>query len=165
MQDAVFEIKGEINNATASVVIKQILEFSNRNPEGVITLYISSEGGDVTAGLAIYDVVRYVSNPVSTIAEGKVSGIATLILVAGTPGMRFIYNDTCISLGLFLIKKDAESISPEINAIVRNVYGIIAKHTKMWVEQIVEMADSGIEMDAEMAVKNRVVDKVIQRKN
>ena len=84
MQDGVFEIKGHINDTVAAVVVKQILDFWNRNSEDVITLYISSEGGTVTAGVAIYDVIRHVSNPVSTIAVGKVAGIATLILVVSS---------------------------------------------------------------------------------
>lgn len=161
MQDGVFEIKGHINDTVAAVVVKQILDFWNRNPEDVITLYISSEGGTITAGVAIYDVVRFVSNPVSTIAVGKVAGIATLILVAGTPGRRYAYKDASISLGVFMARKDTAYIPPEIDGVIRKIYGIIAKHTKTWVEQIEEMLDSEIELDAKMAVQKGFVDKVI----
>ncbi len=161
MGNGVFEIKGEITDAMAGMVIKQLLDFADKNPKETITLYISSEGGKVTAGMAIYDVMRYVPNPVSTIAAGKVAGIAALLLAAGTPGMRFAYKESTVSFGLFLVKKDVQSIPPELDAVIRKIYGLIAKHTKMWVEQIVEMAALETVWDAEQAKKAGLVDKVM----
>ncbi len=161
MGDGVFEIKGEINDIMAAMVVKALLDFSDKNPKDRITLDISSEGGKVTAGMAIYDVMRYIPNPVSTIASGKVGGIATLILAAGTPGMRFAYKESTVSFGLFLVKRDVQSISPELNAVMHKICGILAKHTKMWVEQIVEMADLETVWDAEQAKKNGLIDMVM----
>lgn len=161
MSDGVFEIKGEINDIMAAMVVKQLLDFSDKNPKDMITLYINSEGGKVTAGMAIYDVMRYVPNPISTIADGKVGGIATLIFAAGTPGMRIAYKESTVSFGFFLVNKDVQSISPELNAVMRKIYSILAKHTKMWVEQIVEMAESENVLDAEQAKENGLIDKVM----
>ena len=161
MGDGVFEIKGEINDIMAAMVVKQLLDFSDKNPKDMITLYINSEGGKVTAGMAIYDVMRYVLNPISTIADGKVGGIAALLLAAGTPGMRIAYKESTVSFGLFLVKRDVQSISPELNAVMRKIYSILAKHTKMWVEQIVGMAESETVLDAEQAKENGLIDKVM----
>lgn len=161
MDKGVFEIKGEINDIMAAMVVKQLLDFSDKNPKETITLYINSEGGKVTAGMAIYDVMRYIPNPVSTIASGKVAGIATLILAAGTPGMRYAYKESTVSFGLFFVNKDVQSIPPELNAVMHKIYSILAKHTKMWVEQIAEMADSENVLDAEQAIKAGLVDKVM----
>ena len=161
MGKGVFEIKGEINDIMAAVVVKQLLDFADKNPKETITLYINSEGGKVTAGMAIYDVMRYVPNPVSTIAVGKVAGIAALILAAGAPGMRYAYKESTVSFGSFFVKKDVESIPPELDAVIRKIYGIIAQHTKMWVEQIVEMAESETVLDAKMALQAGLIDKVM----
>ena len=72
-------INGEINDVMAASLIRQILDISDRNPKETITIYISSKGGKVTAGMAIYDVISFVPNPINTIAKGKVASNETFI--------------------------------------------------------------------------------------
>ena len=153
-------INGEIDDFMASFLIKKLLEITNNNPEETITICISSEGGKVTSGMAIYDVISFIPNPINTIAKGKVGGIATLILAAGTPGMRYAYRDSSISLGNFWIKKDTKSIPPEIETTIQKIYNIIAKHTQMRIEKIMEIAHSELYFDADQAILYGLVDNI-----
>lgn len=154
-------INGEINDVMAASLIRQILDISDINPKETITIYISSKGGKVTAGMAIYDVISFVPNPINTIAKGEVAGIATVILAAGTEGMRYAYKGSSISLGGFWVNGDVQFISKEIDSTVQKIFYIIAKHAKMWVEKVKEMASNETFIDVDCAKKCGLIDKII----
>ncbi|KAG6504463.1 hypothetical protein ZIOFF_036796 [Zingiber officinale] len=82
-------INGPISDDTASVVIGQLLFLQSESSHDPIRLRINSPGGTITAGLAIYDTVRYISTPISTLCIGQATSIASLLLAAGTPGKRY----------------------------------------------------------------------------
>ncbi len=151
-------IKGEIDVALATNVVQRLLDFSDRHPSETISIYISSKGGSVTNGMAIYDVISYIPNPVSTIADGCVGGIATLILAAGTPGMRCAYEGTQIGLGSFYAAQNTQQISPIIGSVIQKIYQAMAKHTKLTVS---EMALQENVLDVEAAMEVGIIDKVI----
>lgn len=150
-------IKGEIDAALATDVVKKLLDFSDQHPNETITIYISSEGGSVTSGMAIYDVLSYIPNLVSTIADGCVGGIATLILAAGTPGMRCAYEGTQIRLGFFYAEQNTQQISPTIGSAIQKIYQAMENHTNLTVS---EMALQEKVLDVEAAMEVGIIDIV-----
>lgn len=88
LKDRIVFLDGQINDVTADLVVAQLLFLESQDPEKDINLYINSPGGSVTAGLAIYDTMRYIKPDVSTICMGQAASMAALLLAAGTHGKR-----------------------------------------------------------------------------
>ena len=90
LKDRIIFIDGEITDAMADLVVAQLIFLESENPEKDINLYINSPGGSVTAGLAIYDTMQYISCEVRTICLGQACSMASILLAAGTDGERSI---------------------------------------------------------------------------
>ena len=88
LKDRIVFVDGEINDATADLVVAQLLFLESENPDKDINMYINSPGGSVTAGLAIYDTMQYVHCPIQTICLGQAASMAAILLAAGTKGKR-----------------------------------------------------------------------------
>ena len=89
LKDRIVFIDGEINDVMADLVVAQILFLESENPEKDISIYINSPGGSVTAGLAIYDTMKYVKCDIQTICMGQAASMAAILLAAGTKGKRY----------------------------------------------------------------------------
>ena len=89
LRERIVFLDGEINDASADLVVAQLLFLEAENPQKEISLYINSPGGSVTAGLAIYDTMNYIRSDVSTICIGQAASMASLILAGGRKGRRF----------------------------------------------------------------------------
>ena len=89
LKDRIVFIDGEINDAMADLVVAQILFLESENPEKDISIYINSPGGAVTAGLAIYDTMKYVKCDIQTICMGQAASMAAILLAGGTKGKRY----------------------------------------------------------------------------
>ncbi len=89
LKDRIIFVDGEINDATADLVVAQILFLESENPDKDINMYINSPGGSVTAGLAIYDTMQYVKCPIQTICLGQAASMAAILLAGGTKGKRY----------------------------------------------------------------------------
>jgi len=90
IKDRIVFLGGEINDVVADVVVAQLLFLESQDPDRDISLYINSPGGSVTAGLAIYDTIKYIKPDVQTICIGQAASMAAIILCAGEKGKRFI---------------------------------------------------------------------------
>ena len=90
LKDRIVFIAGEINDLTADSVVAQLLFLDGQDTEKDISLYINSQGGLVTAGLAIYDTIQYIKSDVQTICFGQALSISALIVASGTPGKRLV---------------------------------------------------------------------------
>lgn len=88
LKDRIVFVDGEINDATADLVVAQLLFLESENPDKDINMYINSPGGSVTAGLAIYDTMQYVHCPIQTICLGQAASMAAILLAGGTKGKR-----------------------------------------------------------------------------
>src|SRR5574344_1681291 len=88
LKDRIVFIDGEINDATADLVVAQLLFLDSQNPEKDINLYINSPGGSVTAGLAIYDTMQLIRSNVQTFCLGQAASMAAILLAGGTAGKR-----------------------------------------------------------------------------
>ena len=90
LRDRIIMVTGEIETNMANVIVAQLLLLESENPNADISMYINSPGGDVSAGEAILDTMRYIKAPVSTIGMGLVASMASVLLAAGEKGKRFV---------------------------------------------------------------------------
>jgi len=89
LKDRIVLLGSEVNDTVASLICAQLLFLESQDPEKEIYLYINSPGGAVTAGLAIYDTMRFITSPVATVCMGRAASMGAFLLAAGKPGMRF----------------------------------------------------------------------------
>lgn len=90
MKDRIVILNGEVHDTSANLVLAQLLYLESQNSSEDIHLYINSPGGSVTAGLAIYDTMQFISSPVSTIVIGQAASMGSFLAQAGEPGKRFV---------------------------------------------------------------------------
>ena len=89
LKERIICLNGEVDETTSASIVAQLLFLEAENPQKPINLYINSPGGSVTAGLAIYDTMQYIQNPVSTICLGQAASMGSLLLCGGAPGTRY----------------------------------------------------------------------------
>ncbi|EMR08463.1 ATP-dependent Clp endopeptidase, proteolytic subunit ClpP [Pneumocystis murina B123] len=89
LRERIVCLNGAIHDGVSAVIVAQLLFLEAENPEKPISLYINSSGGNVTAGLALYDTMQYIRSPVSTLCIGQASSMASLLLAGGAPGQRY----------------------------------------------------------------------------
>lgn len=160
LEDGIFVLKGQMSDGLACELIKGMFEFSGKCPDKTITLYINSEGGSVTAGMAVYDTMRALQNPIRTIGYESVGGISTLLLVAGTKGMREVLQNTRISVGAFFIRADVEHPSGVLYSVVEKVRKEFAIHTGNTDEQIQELIGEKEWLSTEQAIQIGLIDRI-----
>ncbi|MBK5200257.1 MAG: ATP-dependent Clp endopeptidase proteolytic subunit ClpP [Spirochaetaceae bacterium] len=90
LKDRIIFLDGEINDATADLIVAQLIFLESEDPSKDISIYINSPGGSVTAGMAIYDTMQYIKPDVQTICMGQAASMGALLLTAGAKGKRFI---------------------------------------------------------------------------
>jgi ATP-dependent Clp protease protease subunit len=155
-----------IDDQVANVIVAQLLFLNHEDPEREIQMYINSPGGVIYAGLAIYDTMQMVSNPISTVAVGVTASFGTVLLTAGTKGRRYALPNATIHLHHPLGGAQGQATDIEIQAkqILRLkalLTGILAKHTGKSEEEIEHDSDRDFYLDAQGAVDYGVVDQVL----
>jgi ATP-dependent Clp protease, protease subunit len=155
-----------INDQVANVVVAQLLYLAREDPSKPIRLYINSPGGQVYAGLAIYDTIQQIDAPVSTVAVGFAASFGTVLLTAGTKGMRYALPNATIHMHQPLggAQGQASDIAIQAKEILRlraSLNGILSHHTGQPVERIERDTDRDIFMTAEDAKEYGLVDEVL----
>jgi ATP-dependent Clp protease protease subunit len=155
-----------INDQVANLVVAQLLYLEREDPDEPIRLYINSPGGQVYAGLAIYDTIQQVKCPVSTVAVGFAASFGTVLLTAGTKGMRYALPSATIHMHQPLggAQGQATDIAIQANEILRlrkRLNRVLAYHTGQTMEQIKQDTDRDIYMTAEQARDYGLVDEVL----
>lgn len=156
-----------IDNMVANSTVAQILYLSNEDSEAPITMYINSPGGTVYAGLAIYDTMQMVSNPISTVAVGATASFGTMLLTAGTKGHRYALPHATIHMhqplgGAQGQASDIEIQAREILRLKERLNQLLAHHTGQSVETIEQDTNRDFYMDAKTAVEYGIVDQVLE---
>ena len=156
-----------INDQVANVIVAQLLFLNSQDPEKDINLYINSPGGQITSGLAIYDTMRMISAPVSTIAIGMAASMGTILLTAGTKGKRFALPHATIHLHQPLggVQGQAADIEIEAKEILRMrdlLNRILREQTTMGDEQISRYTDRNMYLTAAQAVEVGLIDAVLE---
>ena len=169
LNDRIIVLSDEVNDATASLVIAQLLYLESQDPEKDISLYINSPGGSVSAGLAIYDTMQYIKCDVSTICMGMAASMAAFLLAAGEKGKRYALPNAEIMIHQPLggAKGQATEIilaADHIKKTRENLNRMLSENTGKPLEQIEKDTERENFMSADEAMEYGIVDKVIAKR-
>lgn len=168
LKDRIIFIGESIDHHVANLVIAQLLFLEAENPEGDIYIYIHSPGGEVAAGLAIYDTMRYVRPDVSTICLGQASSMGAVLLAAGKKGKRFAlpHSRIMIHQPLGAFQGQATDIDIHAREILRlrgELNRILAEHTGQPIEKIERDTERDFFMTSVDAKEYGLIDDVVSR--
>ena len=167
LKERIIFLGTQIDDQVANVIVAQLLFLNHEDPEKEIQMYVNSPGGVIYAGLAIYDTMQMISNPISTVAVGVTASFGTVILTAGTKGRRYALPNATIHMHQPLGGAQGQATDIEIQAkqILRLkalLTGIMAKHTGQTLEVIERDTDRDYYLDAKQAVEYGLVDQVLE---
>ena len=169
LEDRVVFLWDAIDSMVANTVIAQLLFLEKQDPKAGITMYVNSPGWHVTAGLAIYDTMQYISCPVTTVSIGLSASMWSIILAWGEPGKRYAlpHSEIMIHQPLGWAEGQATDIRLAAEHILKTgerLYKILAKHTWKDVKQVEKDCDRDNFMTSEEALKYGLIDKIIKNK-
>ena len=166
LKDRIVLLGSEVNDAVASLICAQLLFLESQDPEKEIYLYINSPGGSVTAGMAIYDTMNYITPPIATVCMGRAASMGAFLLSAGQKGMRYALPNSQVMIhqplgGFQGQATDIDIHAREILRMRETLNGLLAKHTGQPIEKIAQDTQRDNFMTAEMAQAYGLVDKVL----
>ncbi|MBP3447380.1 MAG: ATP-dependent Clp endopeptidase proteolytic subunit ClpP [Clostridia bacterium] len=169
LNERVIVLSDEVNDATASLVVAQLLHLESQDPEKDISLYINSPGGSVTAGMAIYDTMQYIKCDVSTICMGMAASMGAFLLSAGAKGKRYALPNSEIMIHQPLggAKGQATEIKIVADHILKTrdkLNRILAENTGKSIEQIALDTERDNYLSAQEAMEYGLVDKVLYKR-
>lgn len=165
LEDRVIFLSGPINGDVANLVVAQLIYLESKDPTKDISLYINSPGGEVTAGLAIYDTMNYIRCDVSTICIGMAASMGAFLLSSGTKGKRYALPNSEIMIHQVLGGASGQASDVEIHTkhlIVtkQKLNGILAENTGKPYEVVERDTDRDNFLSAEQALEYGIVDQV-----
>jgi ATP-dependent Clp protease protease subunit len=165
LKERIIFLGGPVEDDIANLIIAQLLFLDSEDPEKEISLYINSPGGVITSGLAIYDTMRYVRAPVSTICTGIAMSMGAVLLAAGAPGRRFALPHSRIMIppgsgGFRGNTPDVFIQVKEMEQLVRTTQEILAAHTGQPMDKVVKDTDRDLFLSPEQAVEYGIIDEV-----
>src|SRR5688500_16002386 len=169
LKERIIFITGGIEDGMATLVVAQMLFLEAENPKKEIAMYINSPGGIVTSGMAIYDTMQFIRPPVSTLCMGQAASMASLLLAAGTPGMRYALSNARIMVhqpsgGVQGQASDIERHAEDIIKMKRRLNEVYVKHTKKNYDVIEKTLDRDYFMTAEQGQEFGLIDRVLQKR-
>ena len=169
LKDRIIVLSEEVNEYTASSIVAQLLFLEANDPDKDIYFYINSPGGSVTAGMAIYDTMRYIKCDVSTICMGMAASMGAFLLAGGTKGKRMILPNAEVMIHQPLGGAQGQATEIEIAAkhilhTKEKLNKILAENSGQPIEVVTKDTDRDNWMTAEEAVAYGLVDKVLDRR-
>lgn len=166
LKDRIIVLSDEVNDATASVIVAQLLFLESEDPDKDIYFYINSPGGSVTAGMAIYDTMNYIKCDVSTICIGLAASMGAFLLSSGAKGKRISLPNSEIMIHQPLGGAKGQATDVEIHAkwllkTKEKLNAILAKNTGQSLKQIVKDTERDNFMSAQEALDYGLIDKII----
>lgn len=166
LKDRIVFIDGEINDTMADLIVAQILFLESENPDKDISIYINSPGGSVTAGLAIYDTMKYVKCDIQTICMGQAASMAAILLAGGTKGKRYALPSSRIMIhqprgGVEGQESDISILAKEIIRLKKLSIEYLSNDTGKSVEKIAEDIERDFFMSAQEGKDYGIVDHVM----
>ncbi|NLR75864.1 ATP-dependent Clp endopeptidase proteolytic subunit ClpP [Leeia aquatica] len=169
LRERVIFLVGPIDDATANVVVAQLLFLESENPDKDISLYINSPGGSISAGMSIYDTMQFIKPHVSTLCIGMAASMGAFLLASGAPGKRFSLPNSRILIhqpllaggGLSGQVSDIEIHARALLKTKARMNELLAKHTGQTVETIERDTDRDNYMDADQAQTYGLIDQVL----
>lgn len=169
LNDRIIMLNDQVDNASASVIIAQMLFLEGQDPDKDISFYINSPGGSVSAGMAIYDTMQYIKCDVSTICLGMAASMGAFLLAAGAPGKRYALPNSEIMIHQPLGSAEGQATDILIHAnhikhIRSNINKILAAETGKPLEEIERDTERDNFMTAQEAADYGLIDKVITKR-
>ncbi len=166
LNDRIIMLSDEVNDATASLVVAQLLYLEGQDPEKDISLYINSPGGSVTAGMAIYDTMQYIKCDVSTICMGMAASMGAFLLSSGAKGKRYALPNSEIMIhqplgGARGQATEIKIVADQILKTRERLNRILAENTGRSIEEIARDTERDNYLTAAEAMEYGLVDKVI----
>tara|TARA_Y100000589_G_scaffold294230_1_gene299728 strand:+ start:52 stop:729 length:678 start_codon:yes stop_codon:yes gene_type:complete len=170
MMDRIIFLGVPINDYVANIIQAQLLFLESTDKNQEINLYINSPGGQVYAGLGIYDTMQLVTPPISTICTGMAASMAAVLLCAGEKGKRSALKHSRVMIhqplgGVQGQASDIEITAKEIQKLKKELYDIIADHSSQSFEQVAKDSDRDYWMTSSEAKNYGMIDEVLYRKN
>jgi len=168
LKDRIIMLGDEVNEQTANVVMAQMLFLEKEDPESDIHFYINSPGGSVYDGLAIYDVMQFVSCPVATTCFGKAASMGAVLLAGGEKGKRRILPNSRVmihqvSSGFRGTTADINVQAKETNFLMDKLMEILSNHTGKTTEQVRIDCDRDYWMSAKEALEYGIIDEILKK--
>lgn len=166
LKERIIFLGGPVVDDVANVVIAQLVFLEHEDPKKDIKLYINSPGGSVTAGMAIYDTMQFITPDVSTICVGVAASMAATLLAGGAAGKRLILQNAEVMIHQVMGGAEGQASDIEINArhilrIKEKLNNILAQHTGQPVKKVEKDTDRDYYMSAEEAKGYGLVDEII----
>jgi ATP-dependent Clp protease protease subunit len=170
LRERVIFLVGPVNDATANLVVAQMLFLESENPDKDIHFYINSPGGSVTAGMAIYDTMQFIKPNVSTLCIGQAASMGAFLLAAGEKGKRFALPNSRVMIhqplgGFQGQASDIEIHAKEILYLKGKLNQMLANHTGQSIEKIENDTDRDNFLSAEAAAEYGLIDKVLNSRS
>ena len=171
LEDRIIFLGEEVNDASASLIVAQMLFLEAKDPDKDIQLYINSPGGSISAGMAIYDTMQYIKCDVSTICVGMAASMGAFLLCAGTKGKRFALPNSEIMIhqpllgGLQGQATDIQIHAEHIIGIKKHLNEILAERTGQPLDVIMADTERDNFMSADAAKAYGLIDEVIVNRN
>ena len=165
LEDRIIFLTGEINDATANTVVAQLIYLEGKNPDKDICLYINSPGGSVSAGLAIYDTIKYIKCDVVTICIGLAASMGAFLLSSGTKGKRYALPNSEIMIhqplgGAQGQASDIEIQARHIQSIKEKINTILSEATGQDLKKVQKDTDRDYYMTADQAKEYGLIDDI-----
>lgn len=166
LKDRIVMIGQEITETVANTVIAQLLFLMSEDPKKDIQIFINSPGGYITAGLAIYDTIRFLGCDVSTYCIGQAASMGALLLSSGTKGKRYALPHSRMMIhqpsgGIMGTSADIQLQAAEILTLKKHLSNILSECTGQSVEKIIADSERDFFMGAEEAIAYGLIDKVV----
>ncbi len=170
LKERIIFLTGQINDNVASLVTAQLLFLEAEDPKKEIYFYINSPGGLVTAGLGIYDTMRYVKPDISTLCIGQAASMGSFLLAAGTKGKRYSLPNSRImvhqpSAGFQGQATDIEIHANEVLSLKKRLNEIYSKHTGKSVDEVKSALERDNFMTADVAKSFGLIDEVVEKRS
>jgi ATP-dependent Clp protease protease subunit len=168
LKDRIVILGSGVNDDVANSIVAQLLILQFDDPKADIHFYINSPGGSITAGMAIYDTMQYISCDVATYCIGQAASMGAILLTAGTPGKRYALPNARILIHQPLAGMEGTATELEIHAkevlrIKGKMNDILLKHTGQTLTKIEEDTDRDNFMSADEAKQYNLIDNVLQK--
>ena len=170
LRDRIVFLGGVVDDASANVVVAQMLFLSNEDSKTDIHFYINSPGGSISAGLAIYDTMQFIRCNVATYCVGQAASMGAVLLAGGVAGKRYLLPNSRVLLHQPMISgvlqgpaTDLEIEAQEILRLRARLYDILSKHSGQTAQKIEKDCDRNLWLDSEEAIQYGLADRILQK--
>ena len=170
LNDRIIMLSEEVNDATASLVVAQLLYLEGQDPDKDISLYLNSPGGSISAGMAIHDTMKYIKCDVSTICMGMAASMGAFLLASGTKGKRFALPNAEIMIHQPLmqgLQGQATDIKIHADHLVRTkekMNTLLSQYTGQPLEKVMQDTERDNFLSAQQAAEYGLIDAVIEHR-